>query len=84
MNRFRPNIYKNLILIFIILGSLYLINMGIKLANKSQTESSETIKLGGSFSLVDQFNKQFNSIEKKNINSSILGIHIVQMFVQLI
>ena len=65
MNRFRPNIYKNLILIFIILGSLYFINMGIRLVNEPQTESSETIKLGGSFSLIDQFNKQFNSIEKK-------------------
>lgn len=66
MKRFRPNIYKNLILILLILGSLYLINRGLEVINDVTSENNEEVQIGSSFSLIDQFNNEFNSIDNKN------------------
>ena len=59
MKKFRPNITKNIILIIIIISFLFLINYyQEKIINKSDSES---IRIGGTFNLIDQNEIPFNS-----------------------
>ena len=59
MKKFRPNITKNIIFIIIIISFLFLINYyQEKIINKSDSES---IRIGGTFNLIDQNEIPFNS-----------------------
>ena len=67
MKKFRPNVTKNIIFIIIIISFLFLINYyQEKIINKSDSDS---IRIGGSFNLIDQNEIPFNSqmIEKYKI-----------------
>ena len=59
MKKFRPNVTKNIIFIIIIISVLFLINYyQEKIINKSDSES---IRIGGTFNLIDQNEIPFNS-----------------------
>ena len=59
MKKFRPNITKNIIFIIIIISFLFLINYyQEKITNKPDSES---IRIGGTFNLIDQNEIPFNS-----------------------
>ena len=59
MKKFRPNVTKNIIFIIIIISFLFLINYyQEKIINKSDSES---IRIGGTFNLIDQNEIPFNS-----------------------
>lgn len=59
MKKFRPNITRNIIFIIIIISFLFLINYyQEKIINKSDSES---IRIGGTFNLIDQNEIPFNS-----------------------
>tara|TARA_A100001011_G_scaffold394627_1_gene487473 strand:- start:414 stop:1028 length:615 start_codon:yes stop_codon:yes gene_type:complete len=64
MKRFKPNIFKNLVFIFVILISIFSFNLFLdKLSDNSINYNKEKINIGGSFKLIDQNNKQFSSKE---------------------
>ena len=59
MKKFRPNVTKNIIFIIIIISFLFLINYYQEnIINKSDSES---IRIGGTFNLIDQNEIPFNS-----------------------
>ncbi len=59
MKKFRPNVTKNIIFIIIIISFLFLINYyQEKIINKSDSES---VRIGGTFNLIDQNEIPFNS-----------------------
>ena len=66
MNRFKPNIYKNIILIFIILGTLGILNFFISnIINDQNNKSISSINIGGNFKLIDQKNNVYDSVNNK-------------------
>lgn len=62
MSRFRPNIFKNIIWIFLILILLFGINYYLQVLNKEDSLlQTDKVEIGGNFTLVDQENKIFSS-----------------------
>ncbi len=65
MKRFKPNIFKNIIVILIILFVLFIIKQFIESINSNQNDTLNQINIGGSFNLIDQNGNLFYS---KNVN----------------
>lgn len=62
MSRFKPNIYQNIILIFIILGTLGILNLFISnIVNDENNQSIRSVNIGGDFKLIDQKNNVYDS-----------------------
>ena len=62
MSRFKPNIYHNIILIFIILGTLGILNLFISnIVNDENNQGIRTVNIGGNFRLIDQKNNVYDS-----------------------
>ena len=62
MSRFKPNIYQNIILIFIILGTLGILNLFISnIVNEKNDKGIRSVNIGGNFKLIDQKNNVYDS-----------------------
>ena len=62
MSRFKPNIYQNIILIFIILGTLGILNLFISnIVNEKNDQGIRSVNIGGNFKLIDQKNNVYDS-----------------------
>lgn len=62
MNRFRPNIKKNFLMIGFIISILILLNVFLENFVVNKEQSNSQINIGGNFSLIDSDNNVFNSI----------------------
>lgn len=66
MERFKPNIIKNIVFIISILLILFFLNYFIRyIENESLTSNENKLSIGSSFVLVDQANKLFSSSNHK-------------------
>ena len=62
MRRFKPNIYRNIILIFIVLGTLGIINIFTsKISDNKIKKNSGSLNIGGEFKLTNQKNNIYDS-----------------------
>ena len=63
MNRFRPNIFKNLIMILMVLFVIVGLNLFIEKYLEKNNENFTKIEIGGNFILTQSNNKEFKSKE---------------------
>lgn len=67
MDRFRPNIKKNFLMIGFIISILIILNIFLENYVVKNQKTNSQINIGGNFSLIDSDNKVFNSVNiKKN------------------
>lgn len=61
MKRFRPNIKRNMLMIFLLLVLIFTLNLFVQNFIVNQNEPYSKVQIGGNFNLIDSSNKIFQS-----------------------
>ena len=61
MKRFRPNIKRNMLMIFLLLVLIFILNLFVQNLIVKQNEPYSKVQIGGNFNLIDSSNEIFQS-----------------------